>query len=93
RALVMDEVGGLYVADSLNHRILYFAPDGNTTADWVFGQAGSFDVGVPNNDGAGAAGQPGAASLSGVQGLTRHNGNLYISDTGNNRILVVPGVN
>lgn len=93
RALVMDEAGGLYVADSLNHRILYFAPDGNTTADWVFGQAGSFEVGVPNNDGAGAAGQPGAASVSGVQGLTRHNGNLYISDTGNNRLLVVPGAN
>ena len=32
-----DSRGGLYVADRDNHRVLYFANDGDTTADWVFG--------------------------------------------------------
>jgi hypothetical protein len=89
RALVMDGAGGLYVADSGNNRVLYFAADGDTTADWVFGQAGSFSTGVANNDGKGAAGKPSAENLSGVQGLALHNGKLYISDTNNNRILIV----
>jgi hypothetical protein len=89
RALVLSSTGGLYVADSANHRVLYFAPDGDTTADWVFGQAGSFTTGVPNNTGAGVSGQPNAESLAGVQGLALHNGTLYLSDTNNNRVLLV----
>ncbi len=93
RALVLDNSGGLYVADSANNRVLYFAADGDTTADWVFGQFGSFTSGVANNDGSGAAGQPGAENLSGVQGLALANGKLYISDTNNNRILIVPAAN
>lgn len=93
RALVIDSAGGLYVLDSNNHRVLYFAPDGDTTADWVFGQFGSFTTGVPNNDGSGATGQPSAENLFGVQGMALHNGSLYLSDTNNNRILVVPGAN
>jgi hypothetical protein len=91
RALVIDAVGGLYVADAGNNRVLYFAPGGDTTADWVFGQFGSFTTGVPNNDGSGASGLPSAQNLNGVQGMALHNGSLYLSDTNNNRLLVVPG--
>lgn len=91
RALVVDDAGGLYVADAGNNRVLYFAADGDTTADWVFGQAGSFSTGVANNDGAGASGAPSASSLSGIQGMALFAGNLYLSDTNNNRVLVVPG--
>lgn len=90
RALTLDAKGGLYVADSGNHRVLYFAPDGDATADWVFGQFGSFTSGVANNDGSGASGQPSADNLAGIQGLALVDGKLYLSDTNNNRVLVIP---
>jgi hypothetical protein len=89
RALVIDGADGLYIADSGNNRVLYFAPDGDDTADLVFGQFGSFTTGVPNNDGSGTTGQPSAANMFGVQGLALHRGQLYVSDTNNNRILVI----
>ena len=40
--LAEDRDGGLYVADRNNSRILYFAPDGDTTADRVYGQHGDW---------------------------------------------------
>jgi sugar lactone lactonase YvrE len=41
-ALAVDGAGNLYVSDYLNHRVLLFKADGDTTADRVFGQKGSF---------------------------------------------------
>ena len=35
--VTLDNSGGLYVVDSSNHRVLYFAA-GNTTASRVYGQ-------------------------------------------------------
>lgn len=91
RGLALDSDGGLYVADRENHRVLYFADDGDTTADWVFGQFGSFTSNVANNDGSGAAGEPSAQNLNRPQFvLFGADGSLYISDTGNNRVLVLP---
>jgi hypothetical protein len=90
RALALDAKGGLYVADSGNNRVLYFAPDGDATADWVYGQFGSFTSGVANNDGSGASGQPSADNLAGIQGLALADGKLYLSDTANNRVVVIP---
>ncbi len=90
RAVVIDDAGGLYVADSGNNRVLYFAGNSDDSADGVYGQAGGFTTGVANNDGSGISGQPSADNISGVQGLALHNGMLYISDTNNNRILVLP---
>ena len=90
RALAIDETGGLWAIDSLNSRMLYFAADGDTVADKVLGQFGSFTTGVANNDGNGASGTPGAGNLNGAQAFALAGGRLYISDTGNNRILVVP---
>lgn len=90
KGIALDAAGGLYVADTLNHRVLYFANDGDTTADWVYGQSGSFASGVSNNDGSGASGAPSADSLAGPQGIMAGpDGRVYISDTNNNRLIVI----
>ena len=90
-SVAVDHDGGLYVADRDNNRVLYFANDGDTTADWVFGQFGSFTSGVANNDGNGASGMPSARNLNRPQFvLVAADGSLYVSDTGNNRVLVLP---
>jgi hypothetical protein len=70
---------------------LHFADDGDTTADWVFGQFGSFDSNVANSDGSGVSGAPSASNLNRPQFvMVGVDGSLYISDTGNNRVLVLP---
>jgi hypothetical protein len=90
-SVALDSSGGLYVADRDNNRVLYFADDGDTSADWVFGQFGNFTSGVANNDGAGNSATPSAQNLNKPQFvMVGVDGNLYISDTGNNRVLVIP---
>ncbi len=86
--ITVDAKDGLYVSDSSNHRVLYFAADGNTTADRVYGQFGDFTMGVRNNDGSGKRGVVSANSLNFPRGLaTTPDGGLYIADRDNNRIL------
>jgi len=88
RGLAVDSDGGLYVADRYNSRVLYFAPDGDTTADRVYGQFGSFTSGVINNDGSGNAGAPSADSLNHPKAVTLNgSGGVYIADSLNHRIL------
>ncbi|MEO8393246.1 MAG: NHL repeat-containing protein [Chloroflexota bacterium] len=86
KAMALAPEGGIYIADSINSRILYYAPDGDTTADWVFGHA-DLSSGA-DNDGGAVSGvvlnQPQAIALG-------PDGKLYIADTGNNRVLVVSG--
>jgi glucose/arabinose dehydrogenase len=90
-SVALDRDGGLYVADRDNNRVLYFAADGDTTADWVFGQFGDFASNAANNDGGGGSGDPSAANLNRPQFvLVGADGSLYVSDTGNNRVLVLP---
>ena len=90
-SIALDAEGGLYVADRDNSRVLYFANDGDTTADWVFGQFGSFETNVANNDGNGVSGDPSAQNVNHPQFvMVGADGSLYISDTGNNRVLVLP---
>jgi hypothetical protein len=90
-SVAIDQDGGLYVADRDNNRVLYFADDGDTTADWVFGQFGSFTTDLANHDGSGTAGDPTAQNLNHPQFvMVAADGSLYISDTGNNRVLVLP---
>ena len=53
-SVALDAAGNLYVSDSANNRILLYmagASDGDTTADVVFGQGGSFTSGTANNGG------------------------------------------
>lgn len=88
RGLALDSLGGLYVADRENHRVLYFAPDGDTTADRVYGQFGDFTTALDNRDSAGATGVVSADSLSFPKGVALAlDGGLYIADSLNSRIL------
>lgn len=82
--LVLDSTGHLYVSDAGNHRVLVFETPltGDTTADWVFGQNGSFTSATPNNGGVSPTG------LNEPLGMAFDNtGRLYIADRFNNRVL------
>lgn len=80
KSVTVDAAGGLYIADSLHHRVLYFAPDGDTTADGVMGQADSFTTST--------VGAPSAENFNLPQGLAFFDGKLYVTDTGNDRALI-----
>ncbi len=86
--LTRDSSGGLYVADRDNHRVLYFAPDGDTKADRVYGQYGDFTAHISNNNGKGNSGAPSADSLSMPTAVAVDSaGGLYITDRDNHRVL------
>lgn len=85
RGVGVDPAGNLYVADSGNHRVLqYDAPfgAGDTTADRVFGQAGSFGGQSCNLGGVSASSlcTPTAAALD-------SSSRLYVADSSNHRVL------
>ena len=80
---VFADVDHVLIADTSNNRVLVFdRASGSTAATMVLGQADFTSVQVN----AGAA--PGAATLSGPQGVYSDGTRLYVSDTGNNRVLV-----
>jgi sugar lactone lactonase YvrE len=84
RGLVFDSNDNLYVADSGNHRVLFFQK-GNTTATIVYGQ-NDFNSGGINRGGSTAQN-----SLRTPQGITfSPTGELYIADADNNRVVVYP---
>ncbi|HYG76165.1 MAG TPA: IPT/TIG domain-containing protein [Planctomycetota bacterium] len=93
-AAIHASSGRLYVVDKNNHRVLSW-PDAATfsngaAADKVFGQNGSFTSAISNNNGLSAS------SLNAPLGIAVDaNGNLYIADSGNNRVLIYdnPGTN
>lgn len=89
--LVLDAKDNLYVSDSHNHRVLiYRTPQtitatrgsGDTTADKVLGQLGSFGSGTCNLAGVTADGlcNPGGLALD-------SGGNLFVADHNNHRVL------
>ena len=90
--MAVDATGNLYVADSGNNRVLeYNTPfdsasgepgAGDTSADFVYGQAGVFTTRSSNLNGASATtlSNPSAVALDGA-------GNIYIADAGNSRVL------
>ena len=81
---LLDSSGNLYVSDTGNNRVLYY-PAGSTTATRVYGQGGSFTIGNVNNGGTSPN------SLNQPKGLALDSGgNLYVADTGNNRVLFFP---
>jgi sugar lactone lactonase YvrE len=84
--VTLDGLGDVFIADSNNNRVLEFA-SGRTTAEFVFGQSGSFsntscNAGFP---------VPSNATLCTPRGLaTDSSNNLWITDNNNNRILRYP---
>ncbi len=76
--LALDTSGDLYVADSNNNRVLLYRA-GSTTSTVVFGQSGFFS----------ATSGSGLNEMSDPTGLALGpNGNLYVADGGNDRVLV-----
>jgi hypothetical protein len=86
RSVHVDAGGRLYVVDNGNHRIVYWnaLPTANgAPADGVIGQP-NLDSGLANNGGIGAE------TLQSPSGLLAVGDLLYISDSGNDRLLVRP---
>ena len=87
-ATAVDGTGHVYVADSGNNRVVeYNSPlTTDTTADKVFGQGGNFMSDSCNFDT--LDGSSTAIDLCGPAGVaTDASGNLYVVDSGNNRVL------
>ncbi len=81
--LTVDSSGGVYVADSSNHRVLYYPP-GSADATRVYGQP-DFTSGTPNNGGLDAG------SLSHPLDVAVDSTGVYVADAENNRVLFYPG--
>lgn len=81
--VTLDDADNLFVADSNNHRVLvYLASSGDASANVVFGQGGDFTTGEANNGGISAE------SLNYPYGLlVDGDGNLYVADADNNRVV------
>src|SRR5262249_35229735 len=86
-SVALDGNGGVYVADTLNHRVLHFPSTclsnhaNDCSADLVLGQA-DFATHEPGTD---------QNRLWGPENITRdEQGNLYVADTENNRVLRFP---
>ena len=77
--LVIDEAGNLYVADTWNHQIKVFAPTGEQIRAWgsFFDAMDSPEL-VTTNGG----------QFYGPRDLAIHDGLLYVTDTGNERVQV-----
>jgi cysteine-rich repeat protein len=76
--IALDSNDNLYVADSNNNRVLFY-PNGSTTATRVWGQGGSFTTSIASVSADGLSLPRGA--------FPDGNGNLYVLDAGNNRVL------
>ena len=76
--IATDATGGLYIADSANHKVRYVTPNGIITRFAGSGTAGSAGVGGPRL----------AVQLSSPAGVAvGPDGQVYIADTGNHRVL------
>jgi sugar lactone lactonase YvrE len=88
-SVAIDAAGNIYIADTGNARVLAFPSPAatNESATTVFGTCGSFVGGTCS----GAQTNPSADSLASSPGpsgvAVEGNGDLFASDTGNNRVL------
>jgi sugar lactone lactonase YvrE len=80
-AFAFDENGNLYIGDRANCRVLQFRPP------FTDGKAASAVIGKPDFT-TGCGGTVSASNLAQTEGLTFDgDGNLWVSDYGNNRVL------
>ena len=77
--LALDDAGNLYVADTWNHQVKVFAPSGEQIRAW----GAFFDA---MDDPELVTGNPG--EFYGPRDLVIHDGLLYVTDTGNERVQV-----
>ncbi|EQA37594.1 NHL repeat protein [Leptospira inadai serovar Lyme str. 10] len=83
--VALDSSGNVYIAEFYNNRILRF-PSGSTTADTVYGQAGSFTTNTVN-----MGGMPNENTLKAPVHLSFDaSGGMYVADAYNNRALYFP---
>jgi hypothetical protein len=82
-ALALDSLGGLFIVDFSNSRVLHYPKD-ITTADRVYGQLGSFTTNAVPAANANSLNQPAGIAVDAFD-------NVYISDTFNHRILFYQG--
>jgi hypothetical protein len=86
RSVYVDEKGRLYVVDNSDNRIVYWntiPTASNAPADGVIGQP-NLGEGLPNNGGLTAR------TLQGPSGVFATDARVYIADTGNSRIVILP---
>lgn len=83
-SVCIDPSGGIYIADTINRRVLHYSGT-STTADRVYGQGGSFLTATQNLGGVNAS------SLHTPTGVYSDANGLYITDYGTHRILFYPG--
>ena len=87
-ALAIDNAGHLYAADTANNRVLGWHNEAalvtGQPADLVVGQIDLYSV-LANSNGSSNANFTNLSSPSGV--AVDSKGNLYVSDTGNGRVL------
>lgn len=81
-SVVADSSGGVYVSDSTNMRVLYYA-SGSTTANAVYGQSGSFTTTTNALSSTKFLGSPAGLALD-------SSGGLYVADKTANRVLYFP---
>jgi len=83
--IAVDSDGNLWVSDYINNRVLVFQTPYSTdySADFVFGQGGSFTTNTGNNGGISNSSLLNPTSIS-----FDNNNRVFISDYGNNRILI-----
>lgn len=84
RGGIVDQPAGIYVADTDNHRVLYF-PAGSRFATRVYGQGGDFFRAVPSRNGVTAESlrAPTAVAVDG-------SGGIWVADSGHHRVLHFP---
>jgi len=82
--VVKDTLGGTYIADYNNNRVLYYSGT-NTVASRVYGQGGSFITNTANKGGLSAD------SLNKPTSVAVDAGGVYIVDNLNNRALYYSG--
>ncbi|MCW7468809.1 NHL repeat-containing protein [Leptospira kanakyensis] len=90
--LALDQSENLYVSDSTNNRVFVFQKSTNTSghvAVAVFGQHNNLNCAVQNNTGGCTGGTVNALGLFAPAGISfNEQGQLYISDQTNNRVLI-----